>query len=241
MARLFLVVSLLLSGCGTNGETGTYGAERKTSKAYPDQVYYLYLPEGFSPTRRWPVWVSVHPSDGDGRSMLLTWLRYADAEGFVLISPTFGPGYNRLEGKEDERLLAILDEVRAEIPVEERVFLVGFSGGAQFVHRFAFRHPDRVLGVSAMSAGQYDPPPTGGQPVPFLVTVGSEDCVDPDRVAIAQEFVRRLQEAGYPVKFEIIPDVAHAVSDRAITLTVAFFAQLHAAYSSSENISAVNE
>lgn len=213
----------------------------RTSRAYPDQVYYLYLPDGFSPARRWPVWVSVHPSDGDGRSMLLTWMRYADEEGFVIVSPTFGPGYNRLEGKEDERLLAILNELADEIPIEERVFLVGFSGGAQFVHRFAFRHPERVLGVSAMSAGQYDPPPVGGTHVPFLVTVGSDDCLDPDRVALAEQFTRALREAGYPVEFEVIPGVAHAVSDRAITLTVAFFERLHAAYSPSENTSAVNE
>jgi predicted esterase len=241
MAHALVMLPLLLAACAPGGEAETYGAQRRVARAYPDQVYYLYLPEGFEPTRRWPVWVNVHPTDGDGRTMLLTWERYADDHGFVIVSPTFGPGYNRLAGKEDERLLAILEEVGEEVPIEERVFLVGFSGGAQFAHRFAFRHPERVLGVSAMSAGQYDPPPVGGVPVPFLVTVGGEDCVDPDRVALAQEFARTLEEAGYPVALEVIPGVAHAVSDRAITLTVAFFERLHSAYSPSENTSAVNE
>jgi len=48
----------------------------------------------------------------------------------------------------------------------------GFSGGAQFAHRFAFAHPERVRAVAAHSAGSYDPPPARARHLPFLVTVG---------------------------------------------------------------------
>jgi len=222
-----LLILLSLASCKVaSEEAGTFGAQKRTLRSDPSQVYYLYLPEAYTPDRRWPVMVSVHPSEGDGRSLLLTWEPHADRDGFVLISPTFPPGYNRLAGGEDEKMLAILREVGEEVPLEERVFLVGFSGGGQFAHRFAFRHPERVLGVSVMSAGQYDPPPEAGAKLPFLVTVGADDNDTPDRVALATWFAGALQAAGYPVQFEVIPGVGHWASDRAVELTLNFFRSL---------------
>jgi len=222
-----VLVFFLLASCSVVSEqAGTGGAEKHTLRSDPSQVFYLYLPPSYSPDRPWPVMVSVHGSDGDGRSLLLTWEPYADADGFVLISPTFPPGYNQLAGGEDEKLLAILDQVGETIPLQDKVFLVGFSGGGQFVHRFAFRHAARVLGASVMSAGQYDTPPPHCFGVPFLVTVGEGDSAEPDRVSLARAFVEQLEAAGCLVEFEVIPGVDHWASDRAVERTVEFFRSL---------------
>ena len=53
-------------------------------------------------------------------------------------------------------LLSILDEVKHIWPgIEtERVLLVGFSGGAQFVHRFMYLYPERLKAVAVVSPGR---------------------------------------------------------------------------------------
>ncbi len=226
LCRVVAPALLLLTACSVVAEeAGSGGAERRLLQG-TTQSYYLYLPSSYTPERDWPALVNIHPTDGDGRTMLLTWERYADEIGLVLVSPTFGPGYHRLAGGEDEILLAILDEVGKQVSLERRVLLFGFSGGAQFAHRFAFRHPERVRGSIVVAAGDYDPPPAGGEKGPFLVLVGEEDAIAPDRVALARTFVRQLQEAGYPVEFALIPGMDHQVGDPAVERATSFIRRL---------------
>ena len=57
--------------------------------------------------------------------------------------------------KHDLCLLAIMDEVALRWPGIDtsRVFLSGFSGGAQMVHRFLYLHPERVQAAAVASPG----------------------------------------------------------------------------------------
>ncbi len=53
----------------------------------------------------------------------------------------------------------MLDDARDRTGVaSERVHLFGHSGGAQFVHRFAMAHPERVTRYVASAAGWYTMP-----------------------------------------------------------------------------------
>jgi pimeloyl-ACP methyl ester carboxylesterase len=156
--------------------------------------------------------------------MYRVWRSHAEREGFVLVCPSFQPGYQRLEAGADADLTAILDEVAQTQPAIRRpVFLVGFSGGAQFVHRWAFRHPAEVCGVAALSAGDYDLPPPGARGVPFLVSVGSADTGPPNRVTLARWFHEALVRAGYRADLRIYEGVGHWLCEAAITDTLAFY------------------
>ncbi|KAK9234061.1 hypothetical protein V1525DRAFT_414306 [Lipomyces kononenkoae] len=55
----------------------------------------------------------------------------------------------------DLLLLAILDEVSLRCPAIDtsKVLLTGFSGGGQFVHRFTYLHPERLLAVNVGAPG----------------------------------------------------------------------------------------
>ncbi|KAK4549453.1 hypothetical protein LTR36_006450 [Oleoguttula mirabilis] len=100
----------------------------------------------------------------------------------------------------DRVLLHILDEVSIRWPAIEtsRIFLTGYSGGGQFVHRFAYFHADRLAALSVGAPGavtKLDPSTpwplgTGGmedvfggdlvnidalRKVPILAVVGGED------------------------------------------------------------------
>jgi dienelactone hydrolase len=53
-------------------------------------------------------------------------------------------------------LLDIVTEVAIRYPGidTERFFLIGFSGGGQFVHRFLYIHPERVIAASIGAPGR---------------------------------------------------------------------------------------
>ena len=101
----------------------------------------------------------------------------------------------------DLLLLAILDEVAIRWPAIDtsKVLMTGFSGGGQFVHRFVYLHPDRLLAANVGAPGSVTnldierPWPAGlkdvedvfGQCVdvealgrlPIMVSVGGEDKI----------------------------------------------------------------
>ena len=81
-------------------------------------------------------------------------------------------------------------------------------------------HGTEGSGVSAMSAGSYDPPPRHARHVPFAVSVGEEDT---ERTALALWFARELEEAGYKVRYETFPGIGHQMSGGALELTMDLF------------------
>jgi poly(3-hydroxybutyrate) depolymerase len=166
--------------------------------------------------------IHVHGTEGNGRLALPVWRPLADQEGFFYLAPTFPDwGYTHLTGDEDRVLWAMIVETQKQYAIDrDQVFVTGMSGGAQFAHRFAFRYPSHICGVSAMSAGSYDPPPRRARRVPFVVSVGQEDT---ERIPVAEQFARRLREAGYRVRFEIIPGIGHQMSAQAVELTMDLF------------------
>ena len=169
--------------------------------------YYLHRPPGNLEGA--PVLVSVHGISRNAGQHARAFGSQAARLGFVTIAPRFAhadfPGYQRLghcrsgrASTPDAALEEILDEVKAATGADtSRVFLFGFSGGAQFAHRFALCTPERVRGLVLGSAGWYTFPDTG-QPfprgigaaplthgldilrllrIPALVTVGDRDIL----------------------------------------------------------------
>lgn len=58
--------------------------------------------------------------------------------------------------RSDLALLSIVTEVAARYPGidTEKFFLIGFSGGGQFVHRFLYIHPNKVYAASVGAPGR---------------------------------------------------------------------------------------
>jgi poly(3-hydroxybutyrate) depolymerase len=201
----------------------TYRYQRALS-GDPAQKYSLYAPPQCAGDRICPVFVFVHGTGGSGRDYIEGWRPHADDEGFVLVCPTFRLGYQTLDDDEDEALLAILDEVAQHYSIAPKAFVSGFSGGAQFAHRFAFAHPDSTQAVAVHSAGWYDPPPVGARQVPFLVTVGLNDT---RRIEWARWFAAGLEREGYDVTLVEIVGVGHSLSEQAIQETLTLFRRLN--------------
>ncbi|KAI1209260.1 alpha/beta-hydrolase [Annulohypoxylon truncatum] len=119
-----------------------------------------------APAAKLPLLVSVH---GTRRHMhdVYELAPFADAVGCAILTPLFPTGldgpndidsYKLLRSKtlrSDLALLSMLDEVAARWPDvdTDRIFLMAFSGGGQFAHRFLYLHPERLAAVSVGAPG----------------------------------------------------------------------------------------
>ncbi len=197
-------------------------AHRHTSFDHPEQEYYLYVPRAYTPARSWPLFVFVHGSGDNGAGFFETWTQYADSKGYILLCPTFpGNTFRLLAGGEDRLLLDMIAELGGKYRLAGRFFLGGFSAGAQFAHRFAFRYPAMLCGVAAHSAGSYDtPPPISFSAPPFVVTVGG---LDTERLELGRWFADDLVHKGYDATLTVVPQARHQLTQSAIDQTIALF------------------
>lgn len=109
--------------------------------------------------------VLVHGTGRGANRQFRAFLPTAIARGIPLIAPVFPPerfaGYQSLGGSDGPlaamaAFVATLDDASSYLQVPtDRVDLLGFSGGAQFVHRFAMLAPSHVLRAVVVSAGWY--------------------------------------------------------------------------------------
>ncbi|KAI1091577.1 alpha/beta-hydrolase [Rostrohypoxylon terebratum] len=115
---------------------------------------------------RIPLLVCVH---GTRRNVqqLYDLAPFADSAGCAILAPLFPAGldgpddidsYKLLRSpslRSDLALLSMLDEVAVRWPdIDTRkFFLMGFSGGGQFAHRFLYLYPERLAAVSVGAPG----------------------------------------------------------------------------------------
>jgi len=178
---------------------------RRALRSDPEQEYFLYVPStGGSGA---PLLVAIHGISRNCREHAERFSRLADTHGVVIVAPHFPKDrfsdYQRLgrEGRgmrADLALATIVEEVAwLTNAATAQYYLFGFSGGAQFAHRYAMGYPHRVAGTVVAAAGWYTFPdahqrfPYGIRPnkqlrklrfdpeeflrVPFMVIVGEHD------------------------------------------------------------------
>ncbi|GGC04660.1 hydrolase [Marinobacterium zhoushanense] len=165
----------------------------------------IYRPtEELRPER---ILVAVHGISRNYRSQAAAFRSMAERLGICLIAPLFDsdrfPNYQRLAAKPGQRRadlafsMLLLTWQTARRLSELKIHLFGYSGGAQFAHRYAYLYPERIATLSACSAGWYTLPssdiayPYGlkswpqwlGTPrseelirLPVLGLVGGQDC-----------------------------------------------------------------
>jgi pimeloyl-ACP methyl ester carboxylesterase len=129
----------------------------------PRQEYFLYLPGSLEKDAK--VLVTVHGISRNAEEQAQSFKKLANRYGVVLVAPLFPRSrfsdYQTLGAagtgeKPDSILEHILAEVGSLTKADvNRVYLFGYSGGAQFVHRYTMAYPDRVAGTAVAAAGWY--------------------------------------------------------------------------------------
>jgi predicted esterase len=180
--------------------------------------------EGAADTKRWVV---VDLSAGrplkrvDYGARLLPWV------GSDKVIALAFSGYHSLlpvEGADEaaKRLVERFEWIKQRYNVHDRMFLSGHSAGAQFAHRFAFRHPELVVGVWANAAGSWSGVEGWGEindqarKIPFLLSCGELDTgkafggeAPYGRLDWMKHFAEDLKKRGFVVRTQIWPDKAH--------------------------------
>ena len=155
---------------------------RSTQPDVPD--CWLALPH--RPTPGAIPLVAVHGIYRDARGQATVFGPRAAAQGRIVVAPLFPSrdwkGYQRVIAprRADLALLDLLDALQQRhVANFARFDLFGYSGGAQFAHRFSLIHPDRTRRLAFCAAGwmtfpEARPYPYGvstmpGEPMPRLI------------------------------------------------------------------------
>jgi pimeloyl-ACP methyl ester carboxylesterase len=136
------------------------------SKSAPHLTYHLLLPRERHPDGR--VLVSIHGVSRNAEEHIELLRPLADRHGVLLVAPVFAADrfrdFQRLGRKgrgprADLALIRLLNELSIATGWDtSKIDMFGFSGGAQFVHRFALAHPQRVRRLALGAAGWYTMP-----------------------------------------------------------------------------------
>jgi pimeloyl-ACP methyl ester carboxylesterase len=145
--------------------TGVHIATRYVAPEDPDAVpLLLHRPETLGP--RAPVLVCVHGYTRQPLDHLEAMAPAAACAGFAMLAPLFRDSgahrmyqqlvHPRRGTRSDLALLDAIDRLAQSSSLDvDRVHLFGYSGGAQFVHRLALLHPQRVASLGIGAAGWY--------------------------------------------------------------------------------------
>ena len=131
--------------------------------------YFLFQPDDFDPAL--PPLVAVHGISRNAEEHLEAFAEVAVAQRRLLIAPHFDEarfgGFQRLARQTELAVEALWRDVESFTGITiGKLDMVGFSGGAQFVHRYAMLNPQRVNSMILVAAGWYTFPSVA-EPFPY--------------------------------------------------------------------------
>lgn len=237
----------------------------------PRFSYHTYVPGSVYDQKvpRFRIMSFVH---GTGRTMeryRSLFSDFADRNHLILIFPMFPGGLMERDNFNSYKLLAdqgirydsiflsMIDEMAQRFPVDkEKIFLYGWSGGAQFAHRFLYVHPERLAGVAVGAPGRitYLDPETDYywgtrnfreifdkeldleqiKRVPVKLMVGEHDTrflgESPrgnNRMERIRNLMKNYQEHQIPVSLEVIPGIEHkGFDEKKAPIVMRFFQEI---------------
>jgi poly(3-hydroxybutyrate) depolymerase len=194
------IFAWLLIAC-LNGHAGAETLEKKSGSL----TYQLYVPSTYTIAQRYPLIIAFHWSGGRGADMLQRWEEQAEKKGYIVACPD-SKDADRWDPSEEEGIFRMISRIEKEYSVESsRIFLVGFSGGANFAYYLGLNHPDRFRAVAAFagslrklgSSVRLSVVPHEQIPV-FIIHGSKDEVVD---MSEGEYSKKELQDAGYQVKF----------------------------------------
>jgi dienelactone hydrolase len=194
---LFLGVATLASPAPEPPPRPGQLVEGRRCESDPSQTYTLYLPGGYTPSRRWPALLVLDPR---GRSVLAASLfrEAAEAAGWILLSSndtrSDGPAEPNVKA-----LQALWPEVHLRYATDpHRIYAAGFSGGGMLAWELG-RTTAALAGVIASGARWEDRDLERRFPFPSFGTAGDVDFNNSPMRAVHA----RLREWGTPERLEI--------------------------------------
>lgn len=174
--RILFLVSIFLSSCssGTDPDQKTEVKDTIIAKekfntaqvlsinnlADPSQFYALYLPSSYSTDKKYPVLIAFD-AHGQGSIPVDMYKDLAEQYGYILVGSN--NSQNGLPWEQSQQIAEkLLTDVRARLSVDEqRLYLLGFSGGARVANAIAISNGAIAgvicCGAAAPAKGQGNP------------------------------------------------------------------------------------
>lgn len=193
-----------------------------------EHKYTLFVPENYSPERKWPVLLFLHGAGErgtDNTKQVAVGIGPAirkRAKSFPFITilpqcedtktrPIFGWSPDRADGK---RALAILDQVESEYATDpDRIYLTGLSMGGFGTWNFAATYPDRFAAIAPVCGGGSPESAAKVAHLPVWCFHGGADPVVPP--VLSRRMIEALQKEGAQPKYTEYPGVGHNSWDHA--------------------------
>jgi pimeloyl-ACP methyl ester carboxylesterase len=138
------------------------------SRFDPRFSYSAYVPSDYDDegSKTYPLAIAVHGTTRATQRYRDAFVDFAEANGVIVMVPLFPANITRPGDINSYKMLragelhydAVMIDMIAEMHERYRIFgdkvlMYGFSGGAQFVHRFMYLHPERLMAMSIGSPG----------------------------------------------------------------------------------------
>lgn len=195
--------------------------------------YWLGFPHGYDPAKTYWLVAAAHGAGGTGEQMR-SWQMPGPRTDYIVVAPSY-PGnqkdgfYQTLGGGSDTQLIGLFQQLKTKYHLRDQLFLYGFSGGAQFSHRFAMAHPELVVGCSAHSGGSWGPEVAkGAMGIPMFFSCGLDD-IQPSvpgalpRIEEAERYFTSVLQKTMFVKLRYWEGMAHQPSPEIPRLTAELF------------------
>ncbi|MBN8982760.1 MAG: phospholipase [Rhizobiales bacterium] len=195
-----------------DGETGVLHFENDTGAR---GGFSLYVPEYYTPDRKWPLVIALHGGSGHGRGFLWSWLRDARSYGAILMSPTStGPTWALLGDDTDTpNINRMIEAVQSRWSIDPaRILMTGMSDGGTFCYVSGLDAASRATHLGPVSAAFHpmlasmaDADRLRG--LPIFMAHGALDWMFP--VELAQQAQQYLTASGADVIYREIDDLSH--------------------------------
>jgi len=237
-----LFVGTLVSGCVVPQPRGE-GTRFLLREPQSKRAYYIYLPEGYTPSQVWPVVLSLHgmkPFD-HAESQELEWESVADKYKMIVVAPDLANSDLLMEYplknvakssvQKDERIVVrILQDLIKRCSVDEtKIFATSWSSGGYLLHYIVGNNPELFAGLcargSCFSLEAMEKIPAAKikkleeRQTPVMIYYGSNDI--PVVRKESAEAVEWYKKRGIPVKVDVVRGGGH---ERVPDLAAAFFA-----------------
>jgi len=185
----------------------------RSLKRKSQNKYLVVVPQNYNPKKKYPLFIAIHSKGGPMIEQYNQWNFFSSRNKYIMLCPQFFGGYPFFRSGEDRSLIAMMREMKSEFPYDSnKVFIAGFSTGADFVQNFVFQNPGRVSAAGVLAARNYSEPPYSGKgrKVKYYIGVGADDS---SVIGPSRRFYQQLQSKGYDVQFQEFPSTGHVLND----------------------------
>lgn len=217
----------------------TSGTDSITTSNYANQTlsYFYYIPQNVMQNKqvRPPYLILVPGLSGRGEDFTTQVFKdFANQNGFVIIAPSFVFDQKNWENKTSYQYPAVwsgkaMNDILNSFDTKQglkpsRIYMLGFSAGAQFALRYSLLYPDYVTACSIIAAGEADMP-TQYQATKFLIAVGDQD--EQDRINKARDFYYAATAQKIDIYYKEYKNIAHQLADEEINDSFLMFSKIN--------------